>query len=160
MGNMEVQLLCEGGKASGGPPLGPAIGPTGVPIKSVVDAINEKTKEFKGLKVPVVVIVDTETKKFEIKISTPMASALLFKETGTAKGSGKAGDTVAADIPFSTVVKVAKMKRDALNALDMKGAVKTIVGTALSCGFKIDGKTPKQVLQDIDDGKYNSEMEG
>ena len=49
---MEIALLVEGGKASGGPPLGPAVGPTGIPIKNVVDQINEKTQGFKGLKYP------------------------------------------------------------------------------------------------------------
>lgn len=158
MGKLEVPVLCEGGKASGGPPLGPAIGPTGVPIKNVVDMINEKTKEFKGLKVPVKVIIDTETKKFEVVISTPMASALFFKEAGIEKGSGKAGEVVATDVPFSTVMKVTRMKRDSLNALSLKNAAKIIVGTALSCGLTIDGKNPRQVQKEIDEGAYDSEF--
>jgi len=159
MGKLEVPVLCEGGKASGGPPLGPAIGPTGVPIKAVVDMINEKTKEFKGLKVPVVVIVDTETKKFEIRISTPMASALFSKEAGIEKGSGKAGEVVATDVPFSTVLKVTRMKRDSMNALTLKNAAKTIIGTALACGVTIDGKNARQVQKEIDEGKYDSDLQ-
>lgn len=158
MGKMEVPVLVEGGKASGGPPLGPAVGPTGVPIKSVVDAINEKTKDFKGLKVPVIVVVDTETKSFEINISTPMASALLFKDSGISKGSGKVGEEVAADVSFEIVAKIARMKRDSLNALDFKGAVKTIIGTARSCGITVDGKPAKQVHSEIDAGDYDEQL--
>ncbi len=65
---LEIAALVEGGKASGGPPLGPAIGPTGVPIKNVIDTINEKTKEFKGLKVPINDIIETSTKEFLVVI--------------------------------------------------------------------------------------------
>ena len=79
---VEVSALVEGGKASGGPPIGPGIGPTGVAIKDVVDTINDKTRDFKGLKVPVTILVNTEDKTFEVKVSTPMASALLLKELG------------------------------------------------------------------------------
>lgn len=155
---LEVQALVEGGKASGGPPIGPAVGPTGVPIKNVVDTINEKTKEFKGLKVPVTIIIDTETKSFEIKISTPMASALLFKEIGIAKGSGKPNTEFSGDLSIDQVIKVAKMKRDSLNALSLKMAVKIILGTAVSAGVKCDGMTAKEALKAIDDGKYDAQL--
>jgi len=158
MGKMEVPCLVEGGKASGGPPLGPAIGPTGIPIKSVVDMINNKTKEFKGLKVPVVVILDTDAKTFEVKVKTPMCSALLFKEAGVEKGTGKPGSEVTVDIPFDTVIRVTKMKRDSLNALSLKTAVKIVVGTCQSAGIKIDGKAPKQVQKDIEAGVYDEPL--
>ena len=155
---LEVAALVEGGKASGGPPIGPAVGPTGVPIKDVVDTINEKTQDFKGLKVPVTIIINTADKTFEIKISTPMASALLLKEAGIAKGSGEPTTEYIADISFEQIVKVTRMKRDALNALTLKASAKTIVGTAFSCGIKIDGKTAKEILQEIDEGKYDDQL--
>jgi len=158
MGKVEIQALVEGGKASGGPPIGPQVGPTGVPIKNVVDTINDKTKEFKGLKVPVTIVVDTDNKTFEIRIATPMASALLLKELNVPKGSGKPNAEFAGDLSFEQVVKVAKMKRDSLNALELKTAVKTILGTAVSAGVKCDGKTAKQVLKDIDDGVYDKQL--
>ena len=155
---LEVAALVEGGKASGGPPIGPAIGPTGVPIKDVVDSINEKTKDFKGLKVPVTIIVNTADKTFEIKISTPMASALLLKEAGLSKGSGEPTTEYIADISFEQILKVTRMKRDSLNALDLKGCAKTIVGTAYSCGIKIDGKTAKEIMQEINEGNYDDQL--
>ena len=61
-----ISSLVTGGEASAGPPLGPALGPIGVNIMQVINAINEKTKEFQGMKIPVSVIVDTESKKWEI----------------------------------------------------------------------------------------------
>ena len=155
---MEIALLVEGGKASGGPPLGPAVGPTGIPIKNVVDQINEKTQGFKGLKVPVTVIVDTSDKTFEIKISTPSASALLFKEGGFEGGSGKAKETKAGDLSFEQILNVAKMKRDSMTALTLKGVIKTILGTVLSCGITVDGKEAKQVTKEVIDGQYDEQI--
>jgi large subunit ribosomal protein L11 len=155
---LEISALVEGGKASGGPPIGPSVGPTGVAIKDVVDSINEMTVDFKGLKVPVTIIVDTTEKTFEIKISTPMASALLLKECGISKGSGQPTTDFVGDLEFSQIIKVAKMKTDSLNALEMKTRVKTIVGTAFSCGIKIDGKTARDVQKEIDDGKYDDQL--
>ena len=74
----KVEALVEGGKASAGPPLGPALGPMGVNIGEVINQINEKTKDFKGMKVPVIVIIDG--KNFKIKVGTPPISAMIKKE--------------------------------------------------------------------------------
>lgn len=159
MGNiLEISALVEGGKASGGPPIGPAVGPTGVPIKDVVDSINEKTKDFKGLKVPVTILVNTEDRTFEIKVSTPMVSALLFKELGIEKGSGEPTTNFVGDISFDQIVTITQMKRDSLNALDLKTSVKTIIGTAYSCGITIDGKTAKEVLKEINEGLFDDKI--
>src|SRR3989344_1188428 len=75
-----VDALVEGGKASAAPPLGSSLGPLKVNIGQVVAQINDKTKDFKGMKVPVKVIVDTEDKTFTITIGTPPASQLIMKE--------------------------------------------------------------------------------
>ena len=66
-----ISALVSGGEASAGPPLGPALGPMGVNVLQVVNTINEKTKDFPGMKVPVKVEVDTETKKFTIEVGIP-----------------------------------------------------------------------------------------
>ena len=159
MGNiLEISALVEGGKASGGPPIGPAVGPTGVPIKDVVDSINEKTKDFKGLKVPVTILVNTEDRTFEIKVSTPMVSALLLKELGIEKGSGEPTTNFVGDVSFDQILTITNMKRDSLNALNLKTSVKTIIGTAYSCGITIDGKTAKEVLKEIDSGNYDDKL--
>ena len=64
----KLDILVEGGKATPGPPLGPALGPLGINVIQVVNAINEKTKAFTGMKVPVTVLVDSKTREFEIKV--------------------------------------------------------------------------------------------
>ena len=85
-----VKTMVEGGKATTGPPLGPALGPLGLNLGQVIKDINEQTKSFAGMQVPVTVnVVDPSTKKYEIIIGIPPTSALLKKEAGIAKGSGK-----------------------------------------------------------------------
>ena len=75
MAKETIEALVDGGKASAGPPLGPALGPKGVNIGQVIQAINKVTDIFKGMQVPVKVIIDTATKKFDIEVGTPPASA-------------------------------------------------------------------------------------
>ena len=82
-----ISSLVTGGEASAGPTLGPALGPIGVNIMEVINAINEKTKEFQGMKIPVSVIVDTESKKWEIEVGITSASAQKLKEAGIQKGT-------------------------------------------------------------------------
>ena len=67
----KIEVLVDGGKASAGPPLGPALGPMGVNIMAVIKEINQKTAAFNGMKVPVVVDVDPKTKQFS-GITTPL----------------------------------------------------------------------------------------
>ena len=62
-----ISSLVTGGEASAGPPLGPALGPIGVNILQVIEAINEKTSEFKGMKIPVTVSVDSDTKNGKLR---------------------------------------------------------------------------------------------
>jgi large subunit ribosomal protein L11 len=155
---MEISLLVEGGKASGGPPLGPSIGPTGIPIKDVVDTLNKKTADFKGLKVPCVVSVNLVNKTFEVKISTPSTSSLLFKEVGLEGGSGKSGSENVGDVTFEQVAKVARMKRDTMASLSFKGAVKCVLGTCLSSGLTVEGKNAKIVQKEVAEGKYDDQL--
>ncbi|MFL6525106.1 MAG: 50S ribosomal protein L11, partial [Nitrososphaera sp.] len=82
-----VSAIVSGGEANAVPPLGPAMGPMGVNVLQVVNTINEKTKDFPGMKVPVKVEVDTETKKFTVEVGIPPTAALVAKEAGITKGS-------------------------------------------------------------------------
>ena len=75
-----ISALVSGGEASAGPPLGPALGPMGINVLQVVNTINEKTKEFHGMKVPVKVDVDPDTKKFNVEVGVPPTTALIAKE--------------------------------------------------------------------------------
>jgi large subunit ribosomal protein L11 len=155
-----VESLVEGGKASPGPPLGPALGPLGVNISAVVAAINEKTKDFAGMKVPVKVIVDPKTKAFEIEVGTPPTSALIIKELGIEKGSSDAKASIVGNLSIEQAIKIARMKRDGMLAADLKAATKEVLGTCVSMGVTVEGKPAKEVQREIDEGKYDDKFEG
>ncbi|MBI4153146.1 50S ribosomal protein L11, partial [Candidatus Woesearchaeota archaeon] len=108
----KIKALIQGGKATAAPPLGPALGPLGVNIGQVIAKINEKTKSFAGMQVPVEVMVDSSTKEFDVKVGPPPTSALILKEAGIEKGSGNPLTDKVADILIEQVIKIAKMKEN------------------------------------------------
>jgi large subunit ribosomal protein L11 len=151
-----VNALVSGGEASAGPPLGPALGPLGINILQVVNTINEKTKDFPGMKVPVKVEVDAETKQFTVEVGIPPTAALIFKEAGVTKGSGTAGTNFVGNISMEGIVKISKMKLDVSYAQTVKSSSKEIIGTCLSLGIKVEDKVANEMYQDISAGKYDS----
>jgi large subunit ribosomal protein L11 len=158
MAKEKIEILIEGGKATAAPPLGPALGPLKVNIGQVVADINKKTADFKGMKVPVVVTVDTKTKDYEIKIGTPPASQLIKSELNIKKGSATPNQTYVGDLTVEQIKKIARMKFDALLANDLKTAVREIAGTCYSLGIKVDGKLPRVFIADVKSGKYDSQL--
>ena len=154
-----VSALVTGGEASAGPPLGPALGPLGINVLQVVNTINEKTSDFPGMKVPVKVEVDSETKKFTVEVGIPPTSALIAKEAGITKGSGTSGTEYVGNITMESVVKIAKMKIDTSYALDLKNSAKEIIGSCVSNGIKVENKTAKEIYVDIKEGKFDSLFE-
>ena len=153
-----VSSLVTGGEASAGPPLGPALGPMGVNILQIISAINEQTKEFKGMKIPVSVLVDADTKKWEIEVGIPSASALLLKDAGIQKGSGTSGTEWVGEVSVDMIAKIAKVKLETSYASSLKSVAKQIVGTCVSLGIKVEGKTPKEFTAEIDEGKWDSKL--
>ena len=134
-----VEVLIEGGKASAAPPVGSQLGPTGVNIGQVVAEVNKKTADMKGMQVPVKIIVDDETKEFTIEVGTPPAAALIKKEAGVDKGASNPLTEKVADLKIEQIIKISKMKEDALLGADNKGRVREIVGTCQSMGILVEG---------------------
>ena len=158
MAKETIEALIEGGKATAAPPLGPALGPLGVNIGQIVGAINEKTKDFKGMQVPVKVTVDSETKEFDISIGTPPASALIKKEAGIKKASGNPKVDLVADLKIEQILKIAKMKEDALLGNTVKDKVKEIIGTCRSMGIMVEGKPAQETIDDVNNGNYDQKI--
>lgn len=155
-----ISTLVEGGQASAGPPLGPALGPLPVDIGAVVAEINEQTSGFQGMEVPVEVEVDEETGDFTIEVGTPPAAALLKDRAGLDRGSGEPESVKVANVALKTVMDIAELKREDLVALDLKGATKEILGSAQSMGVLVDGKDPQEVQREIDEGVYDAVFDG
>jgi len=158
MAKQSIEQLVEGGKASAAPPLGPALGPMGVNIGQVIQEINKKTAAFKGMQVPVKIIVDTDDKSFTIEVGTPPVSALIKKEANIEKGSGAPNVDKVADLKIEQIIKIAKMKADALLGKDMFAKVKEVIGTCTSMGVLVEGKEPRAIIAEINDGGFSVEI--
>jgi large subunit ribosomal protein L11 len=150
-----VEALVSGGQATAGPPLGPALGPLGINVMAVVTKINELTHDYAGMKVPVKIVVDSEDKTFEVIVGTPTASALLVAELKIEKGSGTPNSVKVGDLSVEQIVRIAKIKRPELLAKTLKDAAKEMMGTCVSVGVTIEGKDPREVQKEVDDGKYD-----
>ena len=153
-----VNALVVGGGADAGPPIGPALGPLGVNIMMIVKAINEKTKDYSGMRVPVKIIIDIETKEFEIEVGVPTTSALIVKETGVAKGSGVPNKEMVGNLGFAGLLKIANIKKSQSYGKTLKAVVREIVGSCISMGIKIDEKDPREFQKEISEGKYDAKF--
>ncbi len=144
----KIEVMVEGGKATAAPPLGPALGPLGVPIQDIIDEINRKTKDLEGMKVPVTVIVDTATKEFEIKVGSPPAGALIKRELKIEKGSSETGKVRAGDLTEEQVKKIASAKFGSSE----KRYVNQVRGTARSMGITIgEGSLSEEEMKAVEE---------
>ena len=151
-------FIVNGGKATGGPPIGPALGPMGVNIMAIVNKINEETAEYDGLPVPVDVTVDTDTREFSVKVGMLTTFALISQATGIEKGSGEPNTKFAADLSFDQLIGIAKKKREGIYAAGMKTAVREVLGTCQSAGVTVDGRHAKEVQDAILAGEYDEQL--
>jgi len=151
-----VELLVSGGQANAGPPLGPALGPLGVNIVAIVTKINELTKDYAGMRVPVKITVNTEDKTFDVTVGTPTASALIIAELKVEKGSGTPNTVKIGNLSMEQMVRIAKIKAPQLLATNIKDATKELLGTCVSLGVTAEGKDPREVQKEIDAGDYDS----
>ena len=149
-----VELLINGGQANAGPPLGPALGPLGINIVAIVTKINELTKDYAGMRVPVKIAVDTEDKTFDVTVGTPTASALIISELKVEKGSGTPNSVKIGDLSMEQILRIAKIKGPQLLAPTVKKATKELLGTCVSLGVTVKGKDPREVQKDVDAGNY------
>lgn len=155
---MQIKLLVEGGAMKPGPALSQKLGPAGIPLNKVIEKVNQATANFKGLKVPVELEVDTASKEFEVQVFSPPVSELLKRELGIQKGSGLQSQLQVANASIEQIISVAKTKMQNLLSKDLKSAVKTVVGTCASLGVLIENKTAPEIEKDIENGVYDSEI--
>lgn len=153
-----VDVLVEGGKATAAPPIGPALSPLKVNVAKVVEQINQKTHAFAGMQVPVKIVVDTETKGFTISVGTPPVSSMLKKELKKDRLATVNEDksrNLAGDLSFETIARIANSKKDSMVGNTAEAKVKQVLGTCVSCGVTVDSKDPREVIKEVDEGKYS-----
>jgi large subunit ribosomal protein L11 len=152
MADVVISALVDGGKASGGPPLGPALGPLGVDINGIVALINEKTKAYEGIKIPVKVIVDAGTKTFRVEVGSPTTSALIMKELGIQTGAKTKEETVG-NLTLEQVKKIANAKESSMYGNTLADRMKQVLGTCKSMGVNCENEGPMLMIKKIGSGE-------
>jgi len=155
---MKVKLIVDGEKMQPGPTVAQQLGPMGVNLGKVIIDVNEATKGFSGMKVPVELDVNPKTKEYKISVFSPPVAELIKKEIAVEKGSGKPNSIKVGNIAFERLVAIAKTKMPDLLAKDLKSGIKLVVGTCVASGVLIDNKEPKEIEIEIDSGKYDKEI--
>ncbi len=155
---MNIKLLVDGGSMKPGPALSQKLGPVGINVNQIIQKVNEATKSFEGIKVPVELNIDVPTKEFDVKVFSPPVSELLKKELGVEKGSGVQKKIRIGNASIEQIISLAKTKSPNLLCRDFKSAVKTIVGTCVSLGILIENKPASEIEKEIDEGKYDKEI--
>lgn len=123
-----------------------------------MNKINDLTKSYAGMKVPVKVLVDVDDKSFEVEIGTPTTSALIVKELGVEKGSGTPKATKVGNLSIEQIIKLAGMKRPDSYAKTNSAAVKEVAGACVSMGVTIESKEPKEFIKDLNKGLYDKAL--
>ena len=131
-----IKLQIPAGKASPAPPVGPALGGTGVNIMQFVKEFNDRTANLGGVKIPVVLTVYKD-KSFEFITKEPPMAVLIKKAAKIEKASGKPNREKVAKITKAQVEEIAKQKMPDLNAASLESAMSMVAGTARSMGVEV-----------------------
>ena len=131
-----IKLQIEAGKATPAPPVGPALGSSGVNIMQFVKEFNDRTANQPGMIIPVVITVYSD-KSFEFITKVPPVAVLIKKSIKLAKGSGKPNKEKVATITKEQVKAIAEQKMADLNAASVEAAMSMVAGTARSMGVTV-----------------------
>jgi large subunit ribosomal protein L11 len=147
----QIRLQVTGGQATPAPPVGPALGQHGVNIGQFVSQFNDRTKEMRGITVPVVITVYSD-RSFDFVVKSPPAAVLLKQAAGIPLEKKKGGEVIPAEekakgsgkykgfkVSKAQVRDIAQKKLADLNARDLDHATRIIEGTARSLGMAVDG---------------------
>jgi large subunit ribosomal protein L11 len=126
-----------GGQATPAPPVGTSLGKFGINLGQFVSQFNDRTKEAKGMPIPVVVNVYND-RSFDFITKSPPAAALLKEAAGIAKGSGVPNKDKVGKVNGEQITKIVKLKMADLNARDVEHARRMIEGTARSMGLVVE----------------------
>ena len=133
----QIKLQIEAGKASPAPPVGPALGSSGVNIMQFVKDFNDRTASQAGLVIPVVISVYAD-KSFDFITKVPPVAVLIKKALGIKKGSGKPNKEKVGKLTLAQVRAIAEQKMPDLNAASIESAMSMVKGTARSMGITVE----------------------
>ncbi len=155
---VKIKLLVDGGNMKPSPAVAQQLGPMGINIGKVISDVSTATKDFSGMQVPVSLDVDPKTKEFTITVLSPPVSALLKKEAGTELGSGSRKKMQCGNLAIEQLISVTKQKYSNMLATDFKKAFMSVLGSAMALGVLIEGKDPKEFIEEVKAGKYDKEI--
>ncbi len=153
---MIIKLLVEGGNMKASPAISQKLGPLGINIGKVISEVNKATSAYSGLKVPVLLDINPETKDFSVKVLTPPTTELLKKELGIEKASMMPKSIYVGNISIEQVINIAKKKLDSIGVDSLKSAVKVVLGSCLSSGILVESKNAKEVIKELENGVYDN----
>jgi large subunit ribosomal protein L11 len=151
-----IETVVDGGKVAAGP-LGPVLGPAGVNMGKVVAKLNEVTKSYSGMKVPVKIIID-DRKDFTVEVGTPPVSQLVLMKAKIEKGSGTPNKAQVGNLTLKQAKEIVEMKGSDLLGGSLKARVKEVVGTCVSMGVTVEGRPAKEMSKAIAAGEYDSQL--
>ncbi|MBI2109765.1 50S ribosomal protein L11 [Candidatus Woesearchaeota archaeon] len=154
----KIDMITEGGKAAPTPAIAQKLGPLKINIGQVMSKVNDKTKAFSGMKVPVKLLIDVDTKEVNVEVGTPSTSELLKKELKLEKGSPARNKEKVTNAPIESIIKVARMKYDSMLVNDLKGAVNQVIGSCNSLGILVESLEPKDAVAEVNKGNYDKEI--
>ena len=146
-----IKLEAAGGQATPAPPIGPALGAKNVNIGQFVSQFNERTKDFNGMPIPVVITVYAD-KTFDFICKSPPAAALLKEAAQIATGSGVPNKEKVATVTMDQIRGMAERKLGDLNTTDIDAACRIIIGTARAMGITVEDQSNQSSVISNDNG--------
>ena len=132
----QIKLQCPGGQATPAPPVGTSLGKFGINLGQFVQQFNDRTKEYNGTPIPVIVTVYND-RSFDFVTKSPPAASLLKQAAGIAKGSGVPNRDKVGSVTRAQIDDICEKKKADLNASDLETARRMIEGTARSMGLEV-----------------------
>lgn len=134
----EAKFQVPGGQATPAPPVGTSLGKFGINLGQFVQQFNDRTKEYNGTPIPVIVTVYND-RSFDFVCKSPPAASLLKQAAGIAKGSGTPNTEKVGKVTMDQIDDICQKKMQDLNARDLEHARRLIAGTARSMGIEVEG---------------------
>lgn len=133
----QAKFQVPGGAATPAPPVGTSLGRYGINLGQFVQQFNDRTREYNGTPIPVIVTVYND-RSFDFKTKSPPAAAMLKIAAGIAKGSGVPNRDKVGKVNRGQIDEICKKKMEDLNARDLEHARSMIEGTARSMGIVVE----------------------
>jgi len=134
----QAKFQVPGGQATPAPPVGTSLGKFGINLGQFVQQFNDRTKEYNGTPIPVIVSVYND-RSFDFVTKSPPAASLLKQAAGIAKGSGVPNKEKVGKVTLAQIDEICRKKSADLNARDLEHARRLIAGTARSMGIEVEG---------------------